>query len=326
MSGKTRRSTPWNIDDPADNGSGREDWLYQLVISWLIRGNAFGLETSWDVRTGRGMTVTLLSPDKVKPQKISGDVHWFVEGKEVVGEKLAEFRHWPVSRHPGTLLGPSVVERHALSIGISLRSAQFGDQWFREGAHPSSALVNKAALSTVDAETAKRRLIDATHGSREPLVLGEGWTFEQMQLSPNESQFLETQKYSESQCARMFGPGFAEILGYETGGSMTYANVADRDLQLAKYSLNKWIRRAERVLTGLLPPSTQRVQLNREGLLEATTLQRYQSYASALQNQWRTVNEVRAIEDLPPVPWGDVPTEPKTQTSQGVTNGNAAQS
>jgi hypothetical protein len=51
-----------------------------------------------------------------------------------------------------------------------------------------------------------------------------------------ESQFLATQGYTEAQCARIFGPGFAEVLGYESGGSMTYANVESRASHLLVYS------------------------------------------------------------------------------------------
>lgn len=322
LSGQRKRSTPGNIDDPGGDGRGREDWVYRLVMSELIRGNAYGFETSWDVRSGKGLTVDLLSPTDVRAEVLGPELHWYHKGARIEGEKLSEFRHWRANAQPGYVLGLSVVEQHAVSIGVSLRSAQFGDQWFRDGAHPSSALVNKAPLSTLDAEVAKRRLKDATSGTRDPLVLGEGWDFKQLQLSPNESQFLETQKYSEAQCARMFGPGFAEIMGYESGGSMTYANVSDRDLQLLKYSLNKWIRRVERILTSLLPPTPQRVQLNREGLLEATTLQRYQAHNLALTGGWMLPSEVRAIEDLPPIDGID---ERKPNT-QGVTSGNAAQS
>lgn len=322
MSGKSKRPTPWNIEDPGDDGAGREDWLYRLIMSWLIRGNAFGAETSWDARTGRALSVDLLSPTEVRPQKVGDEVQWYHKGARIEGEKLTEFRHWPVNRQPGVLLGLSVVEQHAVSIGISLRSAQFGDQWFRDGAHPSGLLTNKARLDDVDAEQAKRRLKEVTQGNRDPLVLGEGWEYKALQLSPNESQFLETQKYSEAQCARMFGPIFAELLGYESGNSMTYANVVERRQDVLVLSINKWIRRAERVLSSLLPPSTQRVKLNREALLEATTLQRYQAHG--LSMAWKTINEIREIEGDPPIAGGDVIA--KTPSSQGVTSGNAAQS
>lgn len=323
VDGKRRKgSVPGNVEDPGGDGTGREDWLYRLVMSWGLRGNAFGFETSWDNRTGRARTVDLLSPAKVRPQMVDGEVQWYNDGRRLEGAQLSQFRHWRVNPQPGQVLGLSVVESHAVSIGISLRSAQFGDQWFKEGAHPSGMLVNKAALTDIDAEQAKRRLVEVTQGSREPLVLGEGWDYKALQVSPNESQFLETQKYSEAQCARMFGPGFAEILGYETGGSMTYANVVDRRQDLLVLSMNKWIRRAERVLTQLLPPSTQSVKLNREALLESTTLQRYQAHGLSLK--WKTPNEIREIEGDAPIAGGDVLIP--TSTPQGVSSGNAAQS
>ena len=323
FSGRVRRSTPSNLDDPGDDQFGREDWAYRLLMSWLIRGNAYGFENSWDMR-GRALSIDLLGPGDVRAQVVDNEPQWYFRGRRIEGDKSRQFRHLRANPQPGVLLGLSVIEAHAVSIGISLRSAQFGDQWFREGAHPSSALVNKAPLSNVDAGTAKKRLIDATQGSREPLVLGEGWEFHNLQLNPEESQFIQTQGYAEAQCARMYGPGYAEVMGYESGGSMTYANVVDRRQDLLVLSLNRWVRRYERVLTSLLPPNSQTVKADRDALLEATTKERYETHALALNAKWKTINEVRANEDMDPVPWGDEPVQ--TNPTQGVTSGNAAQS
>lgn len=322
--GRRRGTLPGNIEDPGGDGSGREDWLYRLLMSWLIRGNGYGFETDWDRRTGRATTVDLLGPTNVTATDAPDGVQWYHKGKRIEGSRLSQFKHWRVNPQPGQVLGLSVIEAHAVSIGISLRSAQFGDQWFKDGAHPSAMMVNAHPLKDIDAEQAKRRLKEVQQGNRDPLVVGDGWTYKDIQVSPNESQFIETQGYSEAQCARMFGPGYAEVLGYETGGSMTYANVVDRRQDLLVLSMNKWIRRADRILTELLPPSTQTVRLDRDALLEATTMQRYQAHALALTNKWRTVNEIRAIEDLEPVAWGNEPNQ--TSTPQGVSSGNAAQS
>ncbi len=314
------RPVPENILDPGGDGSGRKDWLYRLLMSWLLRGNAYGFETSWN-SAGKARTVDLLNPNNVTAQAVDGEVHWYHKGVRLEGAMRSQFKHWRVNPQPGQELGLSVVEAHAVSIGVSLRSAQFGDQWFREGAHPSSALINKAQLSDVDADQAKARLLAATNGSRAPLVLGEGWEFKALQVNPNESQFLETLKFSEAQCARLFGAGFAEILGYESGGSMTYANVSDRDLFLLKYSLDKWVDAAEDVLTELLPPSTQRVLMNRDAMLKSTTMQRYQAHKVAIDSGWRLPSEVRELEDLKPIPGID----DRKPNTQGVSSGNAAQ-
>lgn len=324
LAGRKKRSVPGNLEDPGGDGTGREDWGYRLLMSWLLRGNAYGFANSYDQRSGRALTVDLLSPMKVRPEELGNEIQWCHNGRRLEGADLRDFRHWRVNPQPGVVLGKSVIEAHAISIGVSLRSAQFGDQWFRDGAHPSGMLVNARPLKEVDAEQAKRRLKDVQQGNRDPLVVGEGWDYKDLQVSPEESQFIETQKYSEAQCARMFGPGYAEVLGYDSGGSMTYSNIVDRRQDLLVLSLNRWVRRYDRVLTMLLPPSTQRARSDRDALLEATTKERYETHALALNAKWRTVNEIRLIEDLDPVPWGDEPIQ--TNQQEGVSSGNAAKS
>ena len=318
--GKKRKgSIPDNLQDPGGDGTGREDWLYRLLMSELIRGNAYGFETSWD-SAGRAKTIDLLHPDDVTISAVGGSVDWYVGGVKVDGEWRRHFRHWRVNPIAGRILGLSPVQAHAVSIGTTLSASRYGKQWFEDGAHPSGMLVNEKEITEPQAKDAKSKLLNAMRGNREPLAIGLGWKYQSIQVSAEESQFLATQRFSEAQCARIFGPGFAEILGYETGGSMTYANVVDRRQDLLVLSMNKWIRRAERILTELLPPSTQVVKLNRDALLEATTLQRYQAHVLSLN--WKTPNEIRDIEDELPIAGGDVLT--KSTNTQGAPNGNAA--
>lgn len=321
--GRSRRvATPENLLDPAGDGKGVEDWISQLLVSWLLRGNAYGTVQEVDGR-GNAKQVALLPPDEVTPVQRDGMVVWLVNGKEAD----STFRHYRTNPLPGRLLGQSPIQRHAATVGVSLTSTQFGKQWFTDGAHPSALLTNTEPLDETKANTAKSRFMAVMQGKREPLVLGKGWDYKALSLSPEESQFLETQKYSEAQCARIFGPGFAEILGYESGGSMTYSNIVDRRQDLLVLSMNRWIRRFERVLSTLVPPN-QYVRMNRDALLESTTLERYQAHALALGSKWRTVNEIRALEDLPPVPWGDDPpatpqTKPEPEPDEGVPDGES---
>jgi phage portal protein BeeE len=172
------------------------------------------------------------------------------------------------------------------------------------------------SLGEVDpdkAKTVKDRFMAALKGNREPVVMGRGWEFQQLSISPEESQFLGTMGYTEAQCARIFGPGFPQLLGYEVGGSLTYATLQDFDITLLKYSLNKWFRRLERVLFDFLP-RPQYAVLNRDALLETSTMQRYQAYAVALANQpWQEVNEVRLKENLPALEEPEPAPEPEPE-------------
>ena len=300
---------PWWLEDPDGDGHGLEDWRYRAVMSWLLRGNLFGnvLERA-PTGTGFLRQVDLFHPDQVSGTLEDGRVKWFVSGQDAP----RDFLHRRVNPVPGVVLGRSPIQVAATNIGVQLASTRFGLQWFQDGAHPNALLTNsEVPLDDAQIRQVKDKFLAALRGKREPLVYGKGWQYQSIQLNPEESQFLQTQGYSAAECCRIFGPGYAEILGYESGGSMTYSNVVDRDLHLLKYSLNKWLRRLERLLSEFLP-RPQYVRLNRDALLETSTLQRYQAHASALTNLWRTVNEVRDDEDLPPVPWGDQPNTKNT--------------
>ena len=329
--GRVKRPTPPNLMDPGGDGHGLEDWTYRLLLSWLMRGNAYGNELEWD-RRGRALRVDLVHPDDVQATVLDGSVRWVVGGRVLEPAAADRFQHHRVNPVAGRVLGLSPIGQHAATINVSLQATRYGSQWFRDGAHPGGILSNtETQLSAEQAQTAKKRFLAALSGTREPLVMGKGWAYSSIQVAPEESQFLETMGFTEAQCARLFGPGFAEVMGYETGGSMTYANVVDRRQDLLVLSMNKWLRRVERVLSTLVPPK-QYVRLNRDALLESTTLARYQAHALALRHRWRTINEVRRIEDEPPVPWGDEPAAtaqpaqpaPGEPTTQGSADGNAA--
>lgn len=320
--GSDRRSvkTPTWLLDPGADGQGVEDWLFQLFMTWLLRGNAYGLVRD---RHSRGddfpTAVELLHPDRVTGRMVGSRPVFAHEGRDIPAEDLFHRRVFPM---PGNVVGMSPIAHHATTIGLGIAVTRFGAQWFHDGAHPGGMLTNtEVELTPEAAKTAKQRFMAGLRGTREPVVLGKGWKYQQIQIAPEESQFLETNQFTGAECARIFGPGLAEILGYESGGSMTYSNVESRGTHLLVYTLNRWLKRGERVLTSMLPRG-QYARFNRDALLQSTTLSRFQAHEVALRNRWKTVNEVRQIEDQPPVPWGD---EPNTTTPQapgpGSTNG-----
>lgn len=309
---------PKVLVDPAGDGYGRVDWTYQYMLSMLLRGNTYGTVAARD-RMANPTQVVLYHPDEVqgwRDQK-SGLPQWRVAGETVDADEMWHQRAYSV---PGRLQGLSPVAFHAQTIGLGIAALRFGVQWFEDGAHPSGMLVNEQALDAKQAKTAKDRFMAALRGSREPLVLGQGWKYQQIQVAPEESQFLETQKYTSAECARIYGPGMPEILGYDTGGSMTYANVEQRSLDLLTYTLDPWLVRTEAMFTGLLPAG-QYARINRGALARTDLLTRYRAHAIALQNKFKVANEVRDLEELPPVPWGEEPFDlsgAATETGEGA--------
>lgn len=299
---------PAYLQDPGGDGYGVEDWIAQLLRSWLLRGNANGRILAWSRDSERAFPtqIQLFHPDCVTGwYDQDGKPTWRVSGTEV---PAGQMWHRRVNSIAGRLEGLSPVQHQAATLGLTLSATRFGLDWFSEGAHPSAVLAAKSrTLKPEQAKSAKARFLAAVRG-REPVVLDGDWEYTPIQINPEESQFLETNAFSQAQVARIFGPGMAEVLGYESGGSLTYSTVEGRSQHLLVYALNKWLRRVERVLTGMLPRG-QYARLNRSALLEPTVLDRWKVYQTQLTTKARTINEVRDDEDWPPVPWGDGPTE-----------------
>lgn len=307
-SGGDRREVtlPPFFSDPDGSGQGMDDWLYQLMYSWLLRGNAVGLILARDSMQ-RPSQVQLQHPDSCSTwQDDQGRIRWYINGKDTPASDVWHRRAFPV---PGKVLGLSPIALHALTIGQGIAASTFGLRYFVDGGHPSAILTNEnaAEITQSQAATVKVRFLAAVRGTREPVVMGKGWKYQAIQVSPEESQFLDTQKYTAAECARIFGPGVPEVLGYETGGSMTYANVEQRSLDLLKFSLNRWLRRAENLLSRDMLARPRYVKFNRDALLETDLLTRYRAYEIALRNKFKVVNEVREKEDDAPVEWGDEP-------------------
>lgn len=304
---RTKWSTPGNLLDPAGDGHGAEDWAYQYISSHLQSGNAYGdiLEAGPRGRLGQ---VALYSPDQVGGWvDPDGRTQWVVDGVLLEENRLKTFLHRRVNPVPGAVLGLSAIEKAMGELGIALSASRFGKQWFTDGAHPSGILSNSERdINKENADTAKKRFLAALRGSREPLVLGRGWKFDRIQVSPEESQFLQTRGYSAAECCRIYGPGVAEILGYETKSSMTYANRVDRAQDFLTFALDKWLKRLERIRNQFLPDSRY-VVIDRDNLLIMNMVERYKAYETAAKIKLRVINDMRDKEHLPPVAWGDVP-------------------
>lgn len=309
---RKKRTTPGYLLDPAGDGYGVEDWMYSGCQSWYLRGNIYGRILDQGP-TGMLRQVDLFHPDCVNVHLEDGVPSWLVRGAKVENGQMFHRRAYPVA---GTLLGASPVAYHADSLGLSIAATRFGKAWFQDGGHPSGILSNSEADMSDEkvVQKAKDRFLAALFGTREPVVLGRGWKFDQIQIAPEESQFLETQQYSEAQAARIMGAGVAEVLGYSTGSTLTYANIVDRDLELLKYAANRWLKRMERILSAFLP-RPQYVLFDRDSFLDTNVMQKWQVNKTKLDTGAYTINQIRAKDNQPPVEWGDVPFGQKNSAS-----------
>jgi HK97 family phage portal protein len=281
-------------------------WLYQLVWSMLVDGNAFGLVSATD-RSGYPTTIEWLSPSDVTERKVA-------EGRaSVMVRDVGRRDVWPFGEvfhipgkmvQPGSPFGMSTVAYAAGPIDTSLQAEAYGGRFFADGGHPSALLRSSEDLTADQAAAIKAAWLNATSGSREPAVLDDRIEYEAIQVDPEQAQPIDLLRFEVEQICRFFRVPPSMVYGSVSGQSVTYANVSQADLHYLKHSLDGYLVRIERALTAALP-RPQVVKFNRDALLRADTLTRYQAHQIALGSKFATVNEVRALEDMPPLDGGD---------------------
>lgn len=281
----------------------REDWVYQAMVSLLLTGNAYGIVVQRGAQQ-KPQVVEWLDPSSVQATQVSSlrPPVYRQNGSVLAPDDVVHMRAFC---RPGSAIGMSPVEYRAETLGVSLAARAYGARFYGDGGHPTAIFQNtRQGDISNDAPTIKERLRAVLRGSREPLVVGSDWKYEAIQVSPAEAAFVQAMGYTDAQTARMYGPGLAEVLGYaETGSSLTYSNRVDRSLDLLTYTVLPWVRKFERFWTTNIPrPQTARANVN--ALLRADNKTRHEIYQIDRNIGLYSIDELRALEDKPPLPDG----------------------
>jgi HK97 family phage portal protein len=304
--GDAHIDTPPVLQEPAA-GYPAHDWIAAVMQSLLLRGNAYGLITARNAANLLPTQIELVHPDRVAlsldPE--DGSVSYRISGQEF---DRSDVWHVRAFCQPGVVLGMSPIAHHAETVGVGLAAQRFGAEFFGGGGVPVGILKPEPGgppWDPGDAEghgSTREQLANSWKGyrARRPgVIVMEGVAYEKVSIDPDESQFIESQKLSVQQVARVYGVP-PEMIASEAGGSLTYANVEQRSLDFLTYSLNPWIVRIEHAL-GRLLPRNQTVKLNADALLRTTTRERFDAYKVAVETGFLTIDEIRQLEDLPPL-------------------------
>jgi HK97 family phage portal protein len=199
-------------------GMSLNEWLYAVMVSLLLRGNAYGIVTGRSGSTLLPAQVDLAHPDRlgvtVTPD---GRVQYRLNGEELLPDDVWHVRAYTF---PGAVLGLSPVEYARQTIGLGLAAEKFGAQWFGDGSIPSGVLYVDRDPGKETAKKLKAEWVAARRNNREPAVLG-GAKFEPISVRPEESQFLGTLDSNVNSIARLYGVP-PEMVGGTTAGPLAY--------------------------------------------------------------------------------------------------------
>jgi HK97 family phage portal protein len=294
---RLRAPVPPLFRRPAAVGT-RYDWLHRCMTSLTLRGNAYGLIVAWGP-DGWPSQIEWLHPDDVHVEdNLAATPVWYYKGRRLEDGQMF---HVPAYTMPGQILGLSPIAYFATTTEAGLLANQFGRDWFANGSTPSAVLETDMAVDRDAATVLKARFKEAAQG-RDVVALGNGVKYRAISVPANESQFLETIKATANQIAAIYGVP-PEKVGGETGGSLTYATVEQNSIDLLTWTLRPWLARLEDAFSQLRPP-TEEARFNVDAMLRTDTLTRYQAHRIARAIGLRNIDELRRLEDEPPLPNG----------------------
>jgi HK97 family phage portal protein len=276
-------------------------WVYQLVHSMATDGNAFGKIVQVD-RDGLPVQIETLHPSAVTNRRVEKGVAAVdVEGKSMLRYPFGDLFHIPGKMvEAGSPFGLSPVQQASDALAASQYAERFGVNFFADGAHPTTYVSAAEAVDQKNAKALKDKIMEATRGNREPLVLGANFDLKQIQTNPDDSQFIDLLRFEIEQVARFWRVPPSMIYAAVSGQAVTYSNVSQGDLQYLKHSLQGYLSRIERAWSRLLPDRIV-VKFNLNALLRSDVETRNKVYDMRLKNGSMTVNEVRALEDEAPL-------------------------
>lgn len=317
--GESRRSIPLPAFITSTNEPGRSGmtaWLGQIAYGLAAHGNAVG----WIIDADSfGLPTNISWLDRAAWSFASGQ--WYVNGQPVPSSRIV---HIPWIVPPGQVLGLSPIEHYAAITRAGLSAQEYSDVK-RGGGIPPSHLKNSSLELNPEQAAAIQKRAMASFSSGKPFVTGRDWSLELMTIPPNHAQFIETLKLSANQIAAIYGIDPREI-GGSSGESLTYSTDESRSLNRAN-NMRPYLVRIERAFSRLQPRG-EFTLFNVDATIRTDIKTRFEIYDLELTMGTRNVNEVRAKEDRPPVPGGDVynvapktngPAAPPQQRSEGDT-------
>jgi HK97 family phage portal protein len=298
-------------DSPNFDQTAMDFWEF-VEASIELWGNAYARVIREGGRVGALLPIR---PDLVAVRRLADgtlEYRWSEDGRSYVETDRTMLHIRGFGGNP--LGGMSTLHfgRHAFSLARAIDRSAAG--MFANGLRPSGVLTFEKFLSPEHRELVETKLLEKFVGAMhtgKPMVLEGGTKWEQLTINPEDAQMLESRGFSVEEVCRFFGvPPF--MVGHTEKSTSWGTGLEQQTLGFQKFTLRRRLKRIEQALEKQLLTAQDRaagitIEFNLEGLLRGDSAARSSFYQSGLTNGWMTINEVRALENMPPVDGGDVP-------------------
>lgn len=286
------------------DGNGKVLELWQLTASRLCKKRA---------PDGRLIYTYTYASDQVKKEIL-------LEADEVFEIQMMPY---------GGLIGYCLTISQREALGASKAAEEYSSEFFANGGAVTGVI---EVPETLDEPTYQRLKKDwkenhTKKGKRHGIPILEGDAkFHALSLNHEESQLLDTRKFSRSTVAGLFRIPSHLINDLEKA---TFSNIEHQDLGFAKHTLRPWMtnweQKANKQLLTVAERRTKQFKFNDRDLLRGDFLSRMQAYAAGIQAGVFCPNDALRAENMNPYEGGEThyvqgalrPTDQPYQSASG---------
>lgn len=298
-------------DSPNYDQTAVDFWEF-IAASIEMRGNAYALIE----RNSRGIASLMpVNPAMMGVRRLQNgsiEYRWSQDGRYFVETDKTMLHIRGFGGNP--LGGMSTLHygRHTFSLARAVDKS--ASSTFKNGMRPSGVLTFDKWLTPEQRKLAEEKLaskFQTAADTGKPMILEGGTKWEQLTLAPEDAQMLESRSFSVEEVCRFFGvPPF--MIGHTEKTTSWGSGIEQQTLGFQKFTLRRRLKRIEQAIEKQLLTAADRaagvsVEFNLEGLLRADSAGRARFYQQMTQIGAMTINEVRDLENLPPVDGGDIP-------------------
>lgn len=199
---------------------------------------------------------------------------------------------------------PLQVMKNEIELAYELQ--QFGTKYFKNGTNLGAVLEHPGKLGEKARQFLKTSLVENYTGSGNALktmVLEEGMKYNKMGIPAEDAQFISSRKFQLEEICRYYGVQLHMIQNLDKS---SFNNIEQQSQEFKTYCLGPWAVIWEQEIWKSLSDVEKYqgyfAKYNFNALLRADYKTRMEGHRTAVQMGMMSLNEVRKLEDMNPIP------------------------
>jgi HK97 family phage portal protein len=308
-------------DQPNRDQTAFEYWE-MMVGHAMMRGNGYARKVPGP--KGPVDQLVPMHPDRVTAERgMTGVLRYRIRNEDGTEEVLnqEDVFHLKGKSSDG-ITGVSVLTYARDSIGMALATEEYGGRLFSQGTRLSGVLQTEQKLDKPVQQRLKASWESTYSGLKNAhrvAVLEQGLKWQQLGMTNEDAQFLDTRSFQVVDIARWFRVP-PHMIGETSKATSWGTGIEQMSIGFVVYTLLSWMTRIQQAVRRDLIIATDQyfAEFLVDALLRGDIKSRYEAYNIGRNGGWLSVNDIRRAENMNSLANGNVYLEPLNMKEAGT--------